>query len=357
MTLDKKGLCPALLLYERKEPMKFTDRTRGFTIVEMLTVMGIIAILIGLLVPALNQVKDYAKQVQQRSQFHSIDVALELFKAEFGTYPESYDNIDPFIPANMKYAGATSYCGANKLAEALVGLDMLGFHPNSDFRSTGQNNVINKLGANVANVLVYHASTAVVNWETGDENIRARKGPYIDFENANVFRMNEVYTPANLALSGSFGADYADPQFGNSYPLTLCDVYAKRRTATNNKKTGAPILYFRARTNYNEQNCLRYLNTATGTITDGIQDDIYYLADNYTMLKLNSADDSTVIHPLAGTTPADACQIFEDKIVNKQVTTLRRPYRAGSYILLSAGKDGLYGTADDIYNFDKTAEQ
>jgi hypothetical protein len=28
-----------------------------------------------------------------------------------------------------------------------------------------------------------------------------------------------------------------------------------------------------------------------------------------------------------------------------------RPWRADSYILLSAGNDGLYGTVDDIYNF------
>ena len=29
-----------------------------------------------------------------------------------------------------------------------------------------------------------------------------------------------------------------------------------------------------------------------------------------------------------------------------------RPYRADSYILISAGYDGLYGTRDDICNFD-----
>ena len=67
-------------------------REGGFTIVELLTVMGIIAILIGLLVPALSMVKDYAKQVQQAAQFHSIEVGMDLYKAEFGSYPPSNDN-------------------------------------------------------------------------------------------------------------------------------------------------------------------------------------------------------------------------------------------------------------------------
>ena len=32
--------------------------------------------------------------------------------------------------------------------------------------------------------------------------------------------------------------------------------------------------------------------------------------------------------------------------------TISRPNRSDSYILISAGFDGLYGTADDICNFD-----
>jgi hypothetical protein len=30
-----------------------------------------------------------------------------------------------------------------------------------------------------------------------------------------------------------------------------------------------------------------------------------------------------------------------------------RPYRPDSYILISAGYDGIYGTDDDIFNFEK----
>ena len=81
----------------------------GFTIVELLTVMGIIALLLGLLVPALNLVKDYSKEIQQSAQFHSIDVGLEMFKAEYERYPQSLEELKekgytvPEPPEKMKY--------------------------------------------------------------------------------------------------------------------------------------------------------------------------------------------------------------------------------------------------------------
>jgi type II secretory pathway pseudopilin PulG len=321
----------------------------GFTIVELLTVMGIIAILIGLLVPALSMVKDYAKQVQQAAQFHSIEVGLDLYKAEFGAYPPSNDNA--IVPQHPK--DITPYSGANKLAEAMVGLDFLGFHPNSDYRASGQAEILDRnTGTVLPPVLIYNALNGVANFQTPEENVKCRGGkfgaPFIELENANAFRMDDIFT--TLSNTGF--------TFRTPYPVSmvLCDVYAKKRNTVSARKTGMPILYYRARTQFTEQN----YNDTQGL---DIENDIYYYPDNYSILTLGTPDQTSVSHPLADAAPPAAGRgnpndwsDFENMILNRQVTTnpnfdIKRPYRAQSYILISAGKDGLYGTSDDITNF------
>ena len=80
----------------------------GFTVVEMLTTVAIIAILIGLLIPALNMVKEAALNVKQRAQFNGIEFALEAFRAEpvFGDYPPSNENRPVSVPTHTVPDGA-----------------------------------------------------------------------------------------------------------------------------------------------------------------------------------------------------------------------------------------------------------
>jgi len=337
------------------------NKCSGFTIVELLTVMGIIAILIGLLVPALNLVKDYTKELEQKAQFHSIQAALGMFSAEdrYGRYPESNDNMDLLL-GTLYEPDPIAYCGANKLAEALVGWDLLGYHPNSDFRSDGGFRHPDPCGFPMEAVYgAYHANTDYTIAEAGDnplyaetaeENVKARWGPLIELENANAFTMADVYDPVETPNFDNFNTD--------EYSIVLCDVFAKKRHA--GKKTGMPILYYRARTNFTQQDW-----EARPEQQDGITDDIYYYIDNYNLLALGSAEIPGDWHPLADDAPGgggigppdpesrEDWRDFESMILNPQVTTIKRPFRAGSYILISAGKDGLYGTPDDIFNFDK----
>lgn len=318
-------------------------RKRGFTIVELLTVMGVIALLIGLLVPALNMVKDYSREIQQKAQFHSLDVGLEMFKNDFGVYPESNDNAYP--PVNL--IDQTPYLGAHKLAEALVGLDLLGFHPKSGFTASGLND-LDGIGTGTGAVQIYDPINGIyvegVYEETGSQNIDVRK-KYIDLEHANAYRMDDIYRNW-----GSF----------NQYNFVLCDVYAKKRQS--GKKTGMPILYYRARTAYKFQD---YLHSDLGSDQNPEQnDDIYNYWDNERLLALGDPDQGTaIVHPLRTGTVIDDLERFEEMILNKQVQTatrttsfpdgIKRPYRADSFILISAGKDGLFGTADDVLNFER----
>jgi prepilin-type N-terminal cleavage/methylation domain-containing protein len=329
--------------------MNFTSKTKGFTIVEMLTVMGIIAILIGLLVPALSQVKDYSKQIQQRAQFHSIDVAMEMFRNNFGAYPDSFDNrgLSTPVPIAPLARDTSNYCGAEKLAEAMVGYDLLGVHPKSGFRSNGTNYFPpNSYGWAGGYAPVYDTTNGIAvgvgspdTEKSGDENIKARK-KYIDMENANAYRLQDVYTAAQTNVF-------------NPLNYVLCDVYARSRTS--GVKTGTPILYFRARTIYTLQN---YSDPLLN------MDDIYDYDDNRALVLMGTADATPAIHEIEKSTTGGAATLaeafvnFQKLILNQQILQngVPRPYRADSYIMISAGKDGVYGTADDIYNFEKKPE-
>src|SRR5436309_4945231 len=62
-------------------------RAGGFTLIELLIVIGIIAILIGLLFPAFRGVQDQAKRTQAKNDLTQIVTAVNAFYTEYGRYP------------------------------------------------------------------------------------------------------------------------------------------------------------------------------------------------------------------------------------------------------------------------------
>jgi prepilin-type N-terminal cleavage/methylation domain-containing protein len=65
------------------------NNRKAFTLVELLVVIGIIAILVGLLLPAISQMHRSAQITGQKADFQAISTALTAYDADFGDYPRN----------------------------------------------------------------------------------------------------------------------------------------------------------------------------------------------------------------------------------------------------------------------------
>lgn len=280
---------------------------KGLTLIELLIVLGIITLLVGILIPALSAVKKSALETKQKAQFATIDLALQAFRNDYGDYPPSKGFHYPADPGPDP-DGYLSYCGAQKLCEALVGFDLMGFHPKSDWLADGRN---------YSNVYVYDANDPVL--------LDQRKDPYLELATASVFQLGDI----SVQRPGLFRETYGLAP--NTF--VMCDAFGFKKIMLTNGRTvkaGSPILYYKA--------------NPSGRVIDEIYDE----RDNEVIVSIKANYDNKD-HPLDDA--ASNYQYFYDYIRDPKITAMPQPYRPKSYILISAGFDGIYGTADDIKNF------
>jgi len=321
-----------------KTILKQSGKAKAFSIVELLTVMSIIVILFSLLMPALALARRYAKRVQQHAQFRSISAGLELFAR-----PDSEGGYGEFPDSRRLDDAGDIYCGAMKLAEAMVGQDLLGFNPKSLFLASG----LNPAGLIPEERDLYPDVGTLMGKQMSPyqpwyvENLRSRK-LNLEIDGANVNTLRGIYGN----LPGSFGSlgDPADPNGG----IVLCDVYGRVKNIITGKRTGMPILYYKADVS-RQMHVWQFPNNDLN---------IYNYDDNWELVNLALPFAASYNHPIAaGGQPtqdggiSDETVFYKDMIRDNNVTAIPRPVRPDSYILISAGFDGEYGTDDDIFNF------
>ena len=291
----------------KENKMKSKGKKTGFTIVELLVVMSIIMILLSLLLPSLNLVKKYARVVVQKNLFRNIDSGLQAFEIDFKEYPDS----------GATDATGAQYCGAMKLAEAMAGQDGLGFNPNSKFTADD--------GSGTA--ALYPRPAPSMSWPSWyEENLRNRR-EFLEAKDVQICSLDDLYASAPGFT------------FTNEVAL-LCDVFRSVTNLTTSKRMGMPILYYKA----DSSKLVHDVNNPDNP------DNIYNYKDNHELLKLGLPWDTTTKPPLYQASGPEG-QVFYEKTLDKSALPIERPHNKDSYILISAGWDGIYGTRDDVFNF------
>lgn len=333
-------------------------RASGFTLIELLTVVAIISLLIGLLIPAVQSARDQARAAATRAKLASIGDGCEMFRGEQGRYPRSSGG-NPFEASTYNAGGSKNapiqLSGAQWLALQLCGADLQGYVAPIERNNTpaeNKNPAINHLDWRI-----WYSASGADYW---------RQGPYVSAD-GDVAQTPTQYKKRHGSVGpipdplreGGSGA--GSSEFNNSQIPFFVDEY------------GYPILYYVA-----SPKAKQGFTTYRGGETPGVysqQDNAFFTGTDQVGQAITRKEGwdlgagpvvgLNVMHPLGvlGFEPNEqeppeaktfAGFIF-DRNLFEQTDRGRGgkvwPQRPDSFLLITPGKDQRYGTLDDVRNF------
>src|SRR5688572_12610021 len=138
---------------------------RAFTLVELLVVVGIIAALVAVLLPALGRAREQANRVKCGANLHSLGHAMALYTQSYGHYPGAYAFVR--MPAGMPAGWTPGYAVWPARLRALLGGSQVVFHcPSREasvaWEAGADGSVLNGADADLAAQYGYQRGEAVV---------------------------------------------------------------------------------------------------------------------------------------------------------------------------------------------------
>jgi len=271
----------------------------GFTMTELILVITIIVVLLGLLLPVIGKVRAAGQRTRSEAVIRNIANAIGAYQMQFRAYPGVYANVDV-----ARAGGAGTVTSSENLLLSLVG----------GMVSTSNPGV-------TPSVVVYQTNLL----GTGPRNLLNNQGkqfpPFIE---------GAAWTDASTSGTGGHFKDGSDslatdtdiPEFLDGYQANPLPVLYLR---ANIGKTG--IASADLTTQYDASELYPYTQHLGSGSSHGLRN-----------LGLDT-------DPLLSNAPNDAIPYL------RSTTIPSGPRTPDSFILIGAGPDRLYGTADDITSF------
>jgi prepilin-type N-terminal cleavage/methylation domain-containing protein len=329
-------------------------KQRAFTLIELLVVISIITLLMAVFGISANKINQVARNLKQKAQMHSMEVGLELFLKDFGDYPDSYPTK---IGSNYVY-------GAQHMTEALFGRDLGGIESASKFHGEGDGEI---RGIEIPDYYNPYS----------EKSKNRRKGPYVQMKEGGVdvvymsygdiplysedqLSAGDIYTDTDI----KFNPDDKSTQYYDAAPVVV-DVFRQKkidRASGNTTYVGTPVLYFKANRG---SKIFDREGPSGGASVGSLRDWTYNYFDNngfYDLPSLRNPEDTTNdnLHHFDGDyVPVDTdkgnngMSYFYDYIANKKIDAFDQAHNPQGFLLISAGRDGIYGTKDDVTNFER----
>ncbi len=318
-----------------------SQQRRGFTLIEIMVVVGIIALLIGILLPALSKVQEKAKVTQTLGLMQEFAKACDSFQQEFGRYPGL---VPEEILANDPQISGTE----NALLELMGG----GVRKN-DVDKTLYTDTTMGYGAPEWKVLKF-TPPGQAEFEVKINIAKIGDGPRINGKQYPPFfapKANELRPIAGQV----FGTSRTPESTDNANSLFIPDLV---------DSWGNPIIFLRAARNVGplagcEKDRAQFLVLDDDSIMYGSMDP-YLGSKSLGDMSLPQAKASDATAQSNYTLFEDASTPLEKKKLLAQF--LRHPSfgdpdkplsgtARGKYVLISAGKDGVYlGRTDGLGN-------